>query len=61
MDFHFHSDLITLNTPGIPKVEHEITESELIFCPIIFPEIKEEHSGNDKPLIALPLYLEAKA
>jgi hypothetical protein len=43
--------------PGIPKVEQKITESELFFCPIIFPRIKKVHSATDKPLIALRQYL----
>jgi hypothetical protein len=37
MEFHSHSDLRPFNTPGIPKVEQKIRESELFFCPIIFP------------------------
>ncbi len=57
MEFHSHSDLIPFNTPGIPKVEQKITESELFFCPIIFPRIKKVHSATDKPLIALRQYL----
>jgi hypothetical protein len=57
MEFHSHSDLIPLNTPGIPKVEQKLTESELIFCPIIYPRVKMEHSVTDKPLVALRLYI----